>query len=269
MIQQGTVEDSTGYNAPETDVITKRSPLLYNLLAWAFARQLKKNFHAVNLLTPPPAVDGPLICFMNHPSWNDPMVMCFLSQLFFPDRELYGPMDADALKGYPMFARAGCYPVTHGNAGGARKFLRTSRAILQRPQTVIWINPQGRFADARERPVTFEPGLGALLKTAKTPVTTLPVALEYTYGVEQCPEVFVTFGEAVQAPDGDWTSACEKAMQTTQDHLAERVIARKAGEFTTILGGSVGVGGVYELWQRCRAVLRGETYHPGHSSLTK
>jgi hypothetical protein len=233
-----------------------------------FTRQLKKNFYAVRLLSKPPEIEGPLICFINHPSWNDPMVISFLSSYFFPRRESYGPIEQKAIEGYRFFTKIGLYGVSHDNPGSVRKFLRTSLAIIERPNTVIWITAQGKFADARERPVTFEPGMGVVLRKAKTSVTALPVAVEYTYGEEKYPEIFVTFGQPVENSDGDWTNACERAMESAQDELAKHVIAKDTDKFETILGGSVGVGGIYGLWLRLKAVLQGRKYDPSHGSLT-
>ena len=53
-------------------------------------------------------------------------------------------------------------------ARGAREFLRTSRAILARPRTALWITAQGRFADARERPAAIQPGVAHLVTSPGT-----------------------------------------------------------------------------------------------------
>ncbi len=263
--------DHRGYSG-EAKVIADFSPRLTRFMTWIFTRQLKKNFHAIHLLSAPPTVDGPLICVMNHPSWNDPMLIMFLSYRFFPSREAYGPIDARALEGYGFFSKTGLYGVTHGNAGGIRQFLRTSLAILNRSATVIWITAQGKFSDIRERPVKFEPGLGGILQAIKEPVTVLVVAVEYGFGVEQKPEIFVHFGEPVSLSPGSHaralTARCEQMMERAQDYLAQKVITKNLGEFQTILGGAVGVGGFYGLWQRGKAVIQGKKYDPSHKSLT-
>ena len=58
-------------------------------------------------------------------------------------------------------------------------------------------------------------------------------------------------------------------LQTLGDSMrAEQVIAKNEDSFVTILGGAVGVGGIYGFWQRIKSLLRGEKYDPRHGSLT-
>ena len=107
------------------------------------------------------SLTGPLIVYANHSSWWDPMVSVLLAETLLPGRKHYAPMDAAALKRYPILAKIGIFPVEMATARGAAQFLRTSQAILA-SGGVVWITPQGRFADSRERPLGFKPGLGAL-----------------------------------------------------------------------------------------------------------
>ena len=110
-----------------SDVISSRSRSISRIVTWIFTRKLRKNFYAVNVLHEPPEVDGPLIICLNHPSWNDPMVISFLSDFYFPEREAYGPIEAEALEGYRFLARAGLYPVSRGSAVGNRLSLGSGR----------------------------------------------------------------------------------------------------------------------------------------------
>ena len=265
-----------GSPGDDSPVIRGRSEFWCRFMTGIFTRNLKKQFYAVHVLNRPAEVrdDEALICCMNHPSWNDPMVGAFLHDRFFRTREAYAPIEEKALEGYPVLRKIGLYGVSRGNAGGARRFLRESDAILSRGHTAIWITAQGHFADVRLRPVQLEPGLGVLLGKTRAKFRLLPVALEYTYGEEKLPEVFVNFGESIAGLEpgkdtsADWKSACEKVLEAAQDELAERVMARQPGDFETLLGGQAGVGGFYGLWRRFRAVMRGENYDPSHGSLT-
>ena len=209
---------------------------------------------------------GPLLVYANHSSWWDPMVCVLLADELLPERRHYAPMDAAALQRYPILRRLGIFPVEMASARGAAQFLRTSEAILAQGG-VVWITPQGRFADARE-PLTFKPGLGAL--AARIPgVTLLPLAIEYTFWDERLPETLLRFGEPVRLPVD---ATADQATLTLQASLADvmaqlkvAVIARDAGTFRVLLTGGRGTGGFYALGRRLRAVFTGKPASADHT----
>jgi hypothetical protein len=48
------------------------------------------------------------------------------------------------------------------------------------------------------------------------------------------------------------------------DRLAADVMSRDPARFTSLIQGRAGIGGVYDLWRRARAALRGEAFDPAH-----
>jgi 1-acyl-sn-glycerol-3-phosphate acyltransferase len=203
------------------------------------------------------AMTGPLIVYANHSSWWDPMVSILLAEMLLPGRRHYAPMDASALKRYPILRRLGIFPVEMSSARGAAQFLRTSKAILE-SGGVVWITPQGRFADPRESPLAFKPGLGAL--AARTPGATLiPLAIEYTFWDERLPEALLGFGNPVRIGDQTNSDAAteqlEAALAATMGELRVLSIARDASRFHVLLNGRRGTGGFYALGRMLRALV--------------
>jgi hypothetical protein len=195
------------------------------------------------------------------------MIALHLAGRFFPHHLAFGPIDAVAVERYGFMKRLGFFPVERGTTRGARQFLRSASAILSRPSHSLWLTPQGRFADVRARPVKFETGLGHL--AARSPGGRfVPIAIEYTWWFERSPEALVAFGAPVvlppQATPAECSTLCEDALVATQDLLAEASCRRAAEAFEILLSGRAGVGGVYDLWRRFRAKLRGETFTPQH-----
>src|SRR5579875_1700010 len=136
---------------------------------------------------------GPLIVYGNHSSWWDPMLIVLLGELLLPDRRHYAPIDAQALEKYPILRKLGIFPVEVASPRGAAQFLRTAEAVL-RDNGVLWLTPQGRFADPRDFPLAFKPGLAALaLRLPDVPL--LPLAVEYLFWDERLPETLLHFGE--------------------------------------------------------------------------
>ena len=209
---------------------------------------------------------GPLIVFANHSSWWDPMVCLLLASVLLPRRRHYAPIDAAALKRYAILRRIGMFPVETGSMRGAAQFLRASQAILE-SGGVLWMTPQGRFADARE-PLTFKSGLGAL--AVRTPsVTLLPLAIEYTFWDERLPETLLRFGEPLRlnatTSVDQATQQLEAALSAAMQELKTASMARDASAFQVLLTGGRGTGGFYALGHRVRAIFTGRRGQVDHS----
>jgi 1-acyl-sn-glycerol-3-phosphate acyltransferase len=195
-------------------------------------------------------VSGPVIVYANHSSWWDPMVSVLLAEKLLPGREHYAPMDAEALKKYPILRRIGIFPVEMSSARGAAQFLRTSQAILA-GGGVLWITPQGRFADVREA-LVFKPGLGALAVRVAG-VTLVPLAIEYTFWDERLPETLLRVGEPVRVVEGEEaTEQLEAALAAVMGELKAAAMARDPGAFPSLLRGGRGTGGLYGVGRRLR-----------------
>jgi 1-acyl-sn-glycerol-3-phosphate acyltransferase len=252
------------------------SHLLNRWFMWYVRRFLRRHFHAVRLLRGAddsagwPAVTGePLLVYTNHPGWWDPLVFLLVGSRLEGGRMSYGPIDAAALGKYRFLERIGFLPIEPGTWRGSARFLRMARAALDRSDVIFWITAQGEFADPRERPVRIRPGVGHAVAAAERGLV-VPLAVEYPFWSERCPEALAAFGPPVRIADfpgrspDQWTAALETDLEATQDRLAAAAIRRAPAAFTTLLAGRVGVGGIYDLVRRAGAWLRGERIDLSH-----
>jgi 1-acyl-sn-glycerol-3-phosphate acyltransferase len=235
---------------------------------------LRRHFHSARLLksgAPEPVPGMPLVIYLNHASWWDPLVCLLLARRFFSQRRSYAPISAEALGRYRFFTKLGFFPVEQ-NPRGAAQFLRQAEAVLQSDRAALWLTPQGRFVDLRTRPLQFHRGLGHVATRVER-AAFMPVALEYVFWEERLPEILVSFGQplVISADHAlgvdDATQLFEVALATVQDHLATAAQRRDPREWHPLLHGRAGVGGVYQFWNRARARLRGERYLAAHSRL--
>ncbi|HZH05338.1 MAG TPA: lysophospholipid acyltransferase family protein [Lautropia sp.] len=234
--------------------------------------RLRKSFHAVRLAKPGvPAVSDelPLVIYSNHPSWWDGALVPVLLTKLFPSRRSFAPIDTIALRRYGFMRRMGLFGVAQGTYEGASLFLRVGGKVLSQPDTLFYLTAQGRFTDARDRPVELRPGLAHLL--ARVPrVTVLPVALEYPFWDESAPEALVRFGEpmilgnSMTAEMPDIQALLQARLSQAMDCLAEASVSRDAARFEILLDGRAGVGGVYDAWRRLGAWRRGEVFDAAH-----
>ena len=208
-----------------------------------------------------------LLLYANHGSWWDPMISVLLALKLMPERRHYAPMDAMSLERYKILKQIGIFSVEMKTARGAAQFLRRGLAILAE-KGVLWVTPQGRFADARERPLVFKPGLAAL--AARTPggCTVQPLAIEYVFWDERLPEALVHFGEAVHVR-GQTAAEVDRQLQAAlleaMEALRGFAMARDATAFEVLQAGRAGTGGYYQFGQRIMAGLRGRRFQPQHT----
>ena len=252
------------------DPIALRSPRMCRFFRMVMHRQMARSFRAVRLRRPgvPDLPDGaPVVVYSNHPSWWDPAFFMVLTTTLFPDRQGFGPMEADALERYGFMKRIGIFGVESGTRAGAVRFLRVGERILSDPNRMIWMTAQGRFADPRERPVILQRGLAALM--ARVPgAVAVPLAMEYPFWTEKTPEALAAFGTPLREVGGAeaWQSALADGLAETMDDLARDASARDPGRFLRVQAGRAGVGGVYGAWSRARAALTGARYSPDHEA---
>ncbi len=268
--------DGSAAQVTEPERLRSRAWLLFFMQM--MRGRLRSSFTAVRLGRPgAPVVSGssPLIVYCNHPSWWDAALVPVVLAQLFPGRRMFGPIDADALRRYGFMRRLGLFGIEAETFAGAATFLRVGRRVLQRPDTLFCVTPQGAFVDARVRPLRLQPGLVGLL-SAVPRVTVLPLAVEYPFWGERAPEALVRFGEPMVIDRSltdlpvDVGQVLEDRLAVTMDRLAQDAISRDPGRFETLLTGSrVGVGGVYDLWRRFKAWRQGEHFDPAHVQRTR
>ena len=262
--------------APYRESQSVSVPRTSRWLVWLFSRYvfryMRRSFHAVRVARagkPESLPDVPIIAYINHPSWWDPLFCIVLAKKLFPERTHYAPMDLGALKRYKFFQRLGFFGVVPKSSRGARSLLTIGEAILKHNHSMLWITPQGCFADTRERPVSFRPGLGYLVHHAGC-CALLPIALEYPFWEERFPEALARCGTVVSKDKADktsfkeWTLRLQQQLESVQNDLAADSLRRNRAAFDVLLSGRAGVGGPYDMWRAIKAKLRGDTFRAEH-----
>lgn len=239
-------------------------------------KYVRKHFHAVrvsNTSHPLPADDSPLLFVLNHPSWWDPMVGVILTDLL-PTYTHYAAIDAAMLKKYWAFNKLGFFGVDQTSLRGAAEFLRTGTEILSADRRAVWVTAQGNFADVRTRPLNLRSGVGHLAARVSRGWV-VPISIEYTFWTESKPEALVRLGsplpvagEGLGVRGKVWTHQIEAALTASLDALNAETATRKPAMFTELLGGTVGVGGVYDAFRRSVSFVSGQKFDPSHMANT-
>ena len=258
----------------ESDKRPQRWPWLLRRFRRFVPGYVAKRFHRVLLTNSsqfPDIVSGlPIVFVLNHPSWWDPMIGILISERF-PNYEHFAPIDAQMLEKYRVFKQLGFYPLDRGSMKGIAQFLRATLNILSRDSHAVWITAQGQFCDVRQRPLNLEPGVGHIAARMSRGLI-VPIALEYTFWNESRPNAFIAIGEAIDVTNHagnsakQWLANIEKQLTITLDNLNTEVQQREAKRFTSLMEGSSGVGGLYDIFRRLRAWSVGQSFNQSHES---
>jgi 1-acyl-sn-glycerol-3-phosphate acyltransferase len=241
------------------------------LFAFYNKQYLRRHFHRIRILKEglPRILNQPTVIFLNHAAWWDPLVCLLLARRFFPDRDSFAPIDSDMLDRYRFFQRLGFFGVEQRSLFGAATFLQISRALLASSQNILWITPQGRFMDVRERPLNFQRGLAKLAGWLPD-VAFLPLAVEYSFWTETKPEILVSFGPPVisgkrlECDPAGWNQLLPRCLENLQDELAMASCRRNSEEWLTLDQGRRGGNRIYDAIRSLRSWLRRHRYQPDH-----
>ncbi len=250
----------------------KISPKILHVFTAYCRRHLRKNFHGFRILKnglPTDDPTRPLVVYFNHPSWWDPLICLQLASKLFPKRASFGPIEAAMLQRYGIFKHLGFFPVELDSIRGARHFLATAHSVLTPMKNALWITPQGRFVDVRERPLDLRSGLGALARR-EPHATYIPLAIEYAFWTESRPEILASFGEPTcpetEPPRStdEWTQHFSESMERTQSLVAAASCRRDSAEWLNLADGRSGTIPIYDAWRWLRARWQGETFSTEH-----
>lgn len=221
--------------------------------------------------------DDCLVLYANHASWWDPLVAMFLSENIFPGYRMYAPIDAEAFEKYQMFGKMGFFPIKQNSRQGAADFLRISRAILSEPAASVWITPEGRFADVRDREAELMPGMAHLASKLSSDATSrrvwfIAAAVEYVFWEERLPEVLVRFQKPVSIDEGpedgdkaQWSELLTARLRDAQTDLATDSISRNSDGYRSLLSSKSGTFFIYDWWRSFSNKIRGKEFQADHS----
>jgi chlorobactene lauroyltransferase len=199
----------------------------------------------------PHPADGPLIAYLNHPSWWDGYMAFILSREVLRRRfRSYLMMDELQLQRYRFFAWCGCFSVDRGNPRAAlRSLIYMGRLLAGRRDRALWIFPQGELTPNDRRPLVIYPGVAQIAGRAGG-ATLWPVALRYEFRNEQRPEAFIRAGPAHYAPAGAnahaLTDEVGRRLTAATDALHAEISAGDLAEYQVLLRGRAGVNRIFD-----------------------
>ncbi|HEX5691740.1 MAG TPA: lysophospholipid acyltransferase family protein [Roseiflexaceae bacterium] len=202
----------------------------------------------------PHPADGPLIAYLNHPSWWDGYMCMLLSRMVLRGRfQSFLMMEEPELRRYSFFRWAGCFSVDRKDArSSARSVAYIGGLLAEQRARSLYIFPQGVLTPNDRRPLVLYPGLAHVVRRAGGAML-WPVALRYEFRGEQRPEAFIRAGPPHHAPaDADprkLTAEIERRLTDVADALRDEVANSNLADYRTLLRGRSGVNRIFDAWR--------------------
>lgn len=176
---------------------------------------------------------GSVLLVSNHTSWWDPLVALHVSTHLL-GLAGHAMMDAKNLRRLPFFALVGGFGVELGNHEDGVAAIRYAAELLETPQNLVWVFPQGAERPIHERPLGFKRGAGEIARMAPK-ARVLPLGLQYEFGGVEKPTLWLSFGDVVPTGQdaGKNRTAQEEAVTTELERIEGAIGGSGAGEFAT------------------------------------
>jgi len=159
-------------------------------------RSVRRAFHSVLVAGAEETSQqpGPLLLCPNHSNWWDGF-LCLHLMALLPERRIALMQEQQHLDRYAFFRYAGVFGIDLETTRSAVGGLRTALDLLDRPETALWMFPQGELLPARA-PIVAQPGVSYL--AAKREISPVPVGIRYDWTAESRPTVLVRFGSPLE-----------------------------------------------------------------------
>ena len=166
----------------------------YNMLQHRFYSMLIKNEEKFENRNKEVAT----IFYAPHGNWWDGIVGYNMMRRVF---DVIPRMMVEEMNRFPLFSRAGAFPVNKRSPQEAMKSLKYAVEDLgTHPKNGLWIFPQGIIKPPNFRPFEFQTGMAYIAEKVAQKygaINLVPVAVAYAFLREDSPEVIVEIGEPI------------------------------------------------------------------------
>lgn len=190
--------------------------------------------------------DGPVIFYLNHPSWWDGYMAALVNREVLHHRFAgYVMMEEQQLRVYRFMTWSGAFSVDrHNPREAARSVAYISHLLRERPGRALYIFPQGELTPNDRRPIVTYPGIAHIVRRVGC-ATLCPIVLRYEFRGEQRPEAFIRLGPLHRATAPvdvqALTQEITQRLTTGADALRAAIIADDVSNFCVLLRGRPGV----------------------------
>ncbi|MFO8001021.1 MAG: lysophospholipid acyltransferase family protein [Marinilabilia sp.] len=123
------------------------------------------------------APEKSLLVVSNHFSWWDGFFINYLNHRLW-QKKFHAMMLEDQLESRKFLSRAGCFSIRRERSA-TRESFQYAQNLLQKPENLLLMYPQGELCSQHERPLHFEPGALHLFNTTGASMKMVVVLTDY------------------------------------------------------------------------------------------
>lgn len=172
---------------------SRHHPLLYPFFEWYGLLLIKLHFRSISIKGNYSKNDLPVLIISNHFSWWDGF---FVSTFNIKKihKKFHVMMLENQLSRCWFFRHSGAYSIRK-KSKSIIDSLNYTVELLQKPQNMVALFPQGQFESVYTQPLKFQRGISWILKNLKNDVQLLFVANLTEYFESVRPRLFIYFKE--------------------------------------------------------------------------
>lgn len=143
-----------------------------------------------------PDSDSKTIYYLNHTSWWDGLIPLLLNRKLFR-QHARAMMEDKQMQEYGLFKRIGAFSVNLENPKSAVRSLRYAVDSMRRPNSSLFIYPEGKIVPFSTKKPDFKKGLGWIASQCPS-AEVVPIGIYINTAESDKPELFLKIGETVE-----------------------------------------------------------------------
>lgn len=167
----------------------KSNIIVHNFFTWYIKRIIKKDFHSFNFSTPVIESDKAILLLSNHFSWWDGFFLFHLNKVYFK-KNFHVMVLQETAEKVKFMKYLGAFGIQK-NAKSLIESLDYAGKLLDNPDNLVLIFPQGELYSSHVSSINFEKGLSKIIAASKKQFQYLFAAILIDYFDQRKPSVNV------------------------------------------------------------------------------
>ncbi|WP_316739612.1 lysophospholipid acyltransferase family protein [Pedobacter aquatilis] len=168
--------------------LPQKNKIIYRFFSWYIEFIIKKDFHAFNYDKVTLKSDSSILVLANHFSWWDGFFIFYLNKLVFK-KDFHVLVNAENYKKVSFLKYLGAFAASN-NGKDVLETLSYAGELLNNPQNLVLVFPQGRLHSNHIQDINFEKGVMQMINSSKKRINIVFAATFIDYFAARKPSVF-------------------------------------------------------------------------------